>query len=86
MERLPPASGVRITLSRSVIKKLARRAGIKRISKLVYQQARAMFVTFLRRTIKDAIDYSNRSQRKAITCRDVVLALKRQGRCLYGIH
>lgn len=78
-------STVRITLSKSVIKKLARRAGIKRISQLVYEQARIMFFNFLRRIVKDAIVYSNCYRRKAITCSDIVMALRRQGRDVYGI-
>ena len=39
---------------------------------------------FLENVIRDAVTYCEHAKRKTVTAMDVVYALKRQGRTLYG--
>ena len=43
-----------------------------------------MLKGFLENIIKDAVAYTEHARRKTVTALDVVFALKRQGRTLYG--
>ena len=43
-----------------------------------------MLKVFLEHVIRDAVTYTEHSQRKTVTAMDVVHALKRNGRTLYG--
>ncbi|KAB7501378.1 Histone H4 [Armadillidium nasatum] len=52
---------------------LPRRGGVKRIPGID-----------LRRNSRDAVTYTEHAKRKTVTAMDVVYALKRQGRTLYG--
>jgi histone H4 len=71
-------------ISKGSIKKLARRGGVKRISGLVYEETRSVLKVFLENVIRDAVTYTEHARRKTVTAMDVVYALKRQGRTLYG--
>lgn len=83
-------------ITKPAIRRLARRAGIKRISGLVYNEIRYNRITdggekpsgvlpeFMEKVIKDAVAYTDHAHRKTVTAMDVVYALKRQGRTLYG--
>ena len=42
------------------------------------------FQVFLENVIRDAVTYCEHAKRKTVTAMDVVYALKRQGRTLYG--
>eukprot|EP00798_Chlamydomonas_sp_ICE-L_P011782 gene11782-biopygen9438 len=42
------------------------------------------FRVFLENVIRDAVTYTEHARRKTVTALDVVYALKRQGRTLYG--
>ncbi|XP_029800826.1 histone H4-like [Suricata suricatta] len=64
--------------------KLARRGGVKRISGLIYEETRGVLKVFLENVIRDAVTYTEHAKRKTVTAMDVVYALKRQGRTLYG--
>jgi histone H4 len=66
------------------IRRLARRGGVKRISKGIYEETRKVLKLFLDSVIRDAVTYTEHARRKTVTAQDVVLALKRQGRTLYG--
>lgn len=66
------------------IRRLARRGGVKRISKGIYDETRKVLKLFLDSVIRDAVTYTEHARRKTVTSQDVVLALKRQGRTLYG--
>ena len=48
-----------------------------------YLQNRSLQV-FLENVIRDAVTYTEHARRKTVTAFDVVYALKRQGRTLYG--
>ena len=71
-------------ITKPAIRRLARRGGVKRISALIYDETRFVIRAFLENVIKDAVVYTEHSRRKTVTAMDVVYALKRQGRCLYG--
>ena len=43
-----------------------------------------MLKVFLENVIRDAVTYTEHARRKTVTALDVVYALKRQGRTLYG--
>ena len=66
------------------IRRLARRGGVKRISGLIYEETRTVLKSFLESVIRDAVTYTEHARRKTVTALDVVYALKRQGRTLYG--
>ena len=63
-------------ITKQSIRRLARRAGVKRISGLIYKETRGVLKLFVENVICDAVTYIN--------AMDVVFALKRQGRTLYG--
>ncbi|WJX74349.1 nucleosomal DNA binding [Trifolium repens] len=65
-------------------RRLARRGGVKRISGLIYEETRGVLKIFLENVIRDAVTYTEHARRKTVTAMDVVYALKRQGRTLYG--
>ena len=71
-------------ITKPAIRRLARRGGVKRISSLVYEEARTVMRMFLENVIKDSITYTEHAKRKTVTALDVVYALKRQGKTLYG--
>ncbi len=71
-------------VTKPAIRRLARRGGVKRISGLIYAETRGVLKSFLGVTIRDAVTYTEHSRRKTVTALDVVYALKRQGRTLYG--
>ena len=71
-------------ITKPAIRRLARRGGIKRISDLIYEETRDILKVFLENVIRDAVTYTEHAKRKTITTMDVIYALKRQGRTLYG--
>ncbi|ETO12523.1 histone H4 replacement-like protein [Reticulomyxa filosa] len=71
-------------ITKPAIRRLARRGGVKRISGTIYDEARGVVKTFLESVVKDAVTYTEYSRRKTVTALDVVYALKRQGRTIYG--
>ena len=71
-------------ITKPAIRRLARRGGVKRISGLMYEETRGVLKTFLENVIKDSVTYTEHSRRKTVTALDVVYALKRQGKTLYG--
>jgi histone H4 len=71
-------------MTKPAIRRLARRGGVKRISGLIYEETRKVLKQFLEDTLKDVIIYTEHARRKTVTAMDVVYALKRQGRTLYG--
>ncbi|XP_067291786.1 histone H4-like [Pseudorasbora parva] len=77
-------------ITKPAIRRLARRGGVKRISGLIYEETRTtphtrgVLKVFLENVIRDAVTYTEHAKRKTVTAMDVVYALKRQGRTLYG--
>ena len=73
-----------IGITKPAIRRLARRGGVKRISGNIYDETRNVLKSFLESVIRDAVTYTEHARRKTVTSMDVVYALKRQGRTLYG--
>ena len=71
-------------ITKPAIRRLARRGGVKRISSTIYNEARGVLKVFLTNVIRDAVTYTEHARRKTVTAMDVVYALKRQGKTLYG--
>lgn len=71
-------------ITKPAIRRLARRGGVKRISSLIYEETRVVLRSFLENVIRDSVTYTEHAKRKTVTALDVVYALKRQGRTLYG--
>ncbi|XP_069054361.1 histone H4-like [Lepisosteus oculatus] len=66
-------------ITKPAIRRLARRGGVKRISRLNYEETRGVLKVFL-----ENVTYTEHAKRKTVTAMDVVYALKRQGCTLYG--
>ncbi len=80
-----PAKRFRSTIMRDritkpAIRRMARGGGVKRTDGTIYEETRIVLKIFLENIIRDAVPV----QRKTVTTTDVVAALKRQGRILYG--
>lgn len=73
-------------ISKSAIRRLARRGGVQRINGLIYEEARGALKVFLESVIRDAFHYTENANRKTITNMDIEYALKRKGRTLYGFR
>ena len=71
-------------ITKPAIRRLARRGGVKRISGLIYEETRGVLKVFLENVIRDSVTYTEHARRKTVTAMDVVNALKRQGKTLYG--
>jgi len=71
-------------ITKPAIRRLARRGGVKRISGSIYEEARGVLKSFLEATVRDAVTYTEHARRKTVTALDVVYALKRQGKTIYG--
>jgi histone H4 len=57
---------------------------VKRISALIYDEARSNLKSFLEGVVRDSVTYTEHARRKTVTAMDVVYALKRHGRTIYG--
>ena len=71
-------------VTKPAIRRLARRGGVKRINGLIYEETRGVLKLFLEKIIRDTVTYTEHAKRKTVTSMDVIYALKRHGRTLYG--
>lgn len=71
-------------LTKPSVRRLCRRGGVKRISGGIYDESRGILEAFIDNVVKDALTYAEHARRKTVTAMDVIYALKRQGRTLYG--
>ena len=71
-------------ITKPAIRRLARRGGVKRFSGLIYEETRGVLKVFLENVIRESYYYTEHAKRKTVTALDVVHALKRQDRTLYG--
>lgn len=86
-ERMGAGDKVQSALSgitKPAIRRLARRGGVKRISGLVYDETRNLLKNFLQDVLRDTATYAEHAKRTTIKPLDIVYALRRQGRTLYG--
>ena len=71
-------------MSKGAIRRLARRGGVKRVSALVYAEARAVLRAFLHNVLRNAVTYAEYGGRTTIRVMDVLHSLKRLGQPMYG--
>eukprot|EP00998_Keelungia_sp_KM082_P010176 NODE_6371_length_642_cov_67.873786_g6348_i0.p2 GENE.NODE_6371_length_642_cov_67.873786_g6348_i0~~NODE_6371_length_642_cov_67.873786_g6348_i0.p2 ORF type:complete len:181 (+),score=35.02 NODE_6371_length_642_cov_67.873786_g6348_i0:68-544(+) len=71
-------------ITRPALRRLARRGGVKRIQAAIYNDERGVLKEWLYRIIEDSLQYTDYQKRKTLRPADVVNALKRRGRFLYG--
>lgn len=73
-------------ITKPAIRRMARRGGVKRISGLIYTEARNQLKNFLKKTIHDTVAYCEHSRRTTVRASDCLMALHRNGRGLYGYY
>ncbi|KAM0154230.1 hypothetical protein ACHAQE_006092 [Botrytis cinerea] len=71
-------------ITKGDIRRLARRGGVKRISSMIYGDVREAIKSRLNDVLKDCVALVEHSKRKTVTVNDVIWALRRQGRPIYG--
>ena len=71
-------------ITKPAIRRLARRGGVKRVSGLIYDETRVVLKNYLESVIRDAVTYTEHAKRKTVVAMDIVYALQRQGKTLYG--
>ena len=71
-------------ITKPAIRRLARRGGVKHIGSDIYEETHGVLKVFLENLIRHAVEFTEYARRKTVTALDVVHALKRQGRTLYG--
>jgi histone H4 len=73
-------------VTNAAIRRLGRRAGVKRLSGLMYEETRGVMLVFLENTLKEALTYTEHRRGTKRRTNDVLQALKHQGRTLYGVE
>jgi histone H4 len=79
-------SDLLLGITNPAICRLARRAGIKRISKTVFPEARRILNDHINTIVRDSVIYTLHSKKKTILSLSTALALKKNGRPLYGFE
>lgn len=67
-------------------RRLARRAGVQRMSGGIYAEARGVLKDFLEKVNQDAVIYTEHAEDDQVTTKEVLNALQRQGRTVYGLN
>jgi len=84
-KRHPPAhKELKSKPSRPEWRRLARRAGCKRIAHSTYSALEEKMDAFTKQILHDAMRYTDHSRRKTVTTMDISLALKRNKCPMYG--
>jgi len=71
-------------ITKPAIRRLARRAGVKRLASPCYEVARSQLMKFMQQTVADAILYTLHAKRATVTVQDIGHALKLRGQTVYG--
>ena len=71
-------------ITKGSIRRMARRGGVKRISSLLYKEVRDVLKGFVEDVVRDSVAYTEYARRKTVTALDVVHALRKRGKMLYG--
>ena len=71
-------------ITKADVRRLARRGGVKRINGLILNEVRGVLKVFLGGIIQDATEITLYKKRKTVHVMDIIYALKRHGRLLYG--
>lgn len=72
-------------ISKGGIRRLARRAGVKRISAPVYDEVRATLKEFVSGIMTDTVAIMELTKKKTVSAADVLYALKKAGKTLYAV-
>ena len=78
------ASRASYQVTKGALRRLARRGGVRRISDNSYNSVREFCDTMIVKVTTDSIVYAESAKRKTVTAMDVVYALKKNGKTLYG--
>ncbi|KAF8173193.1 hypothetical protein K438DRAFT_1850675 [Mycena galopus ATCC 62051] len=70
--------------NKPTIKRLARRGGVKRMAGLMNEETRGYMIPYVQRLLADVVLHTTHDYRTTVTAKDVVRALRRNGRILYG--
>ena len=73
-------------ITKPAIRRIARRGGVKRIARTVYEDSRGVISDRLDSILKPAVIVSSHSKKKVIRSIDVAYALKELGTPMYGIE
>ena len=71
-------------VSQGSIRRLARRAGVKRISAPVYADVRSVLQGFVEKTVRDAAALTEHGKKKTVSAAIIVQALRKSGKVIYG--
>ena len=71
-------------ISKPAVRRLARRGDVKRISGHIYEETRGVLKNYMESVIRDAVTYTEHAKRKTVVAMDIVYALKRKDKTLYG--
>ncbi|KAI5848268.1 histone-fold-containing protein [Tricharina praecox] len=71
-------------ITKSDIRRLARRGGVKRLSAEIYDEGRIALRDYLTKVLRDCVIYCEHSNRKTVTVFDVIHSLQRIGKPVYG--
>ena len=72
------------SVTKGSIRRLARRAGVKRISGLLYEEVRGVLKSFVEGVVRDATAYTEYAKKRTVSTGAVVAALRKRGRAIYG--
>jgi len=71
-------------ITKSDIRRMARRGGVKRISATVYEETRHQLKLHLEQILRVTVAITDYQKRQTVTVTDVIFALRRIGRPIYG--
>ncbi|KAK3353188.1 histone H4 [Lasiosphaeria hispida] len=71
-------------ITKPAIRRLARRGGVKRISAGIYDEIRGALKARLEMILRDCVTYAEYRNAKTVTVNDVIFALRRIGKPIYG--
>ena len=75
---------LRDPITKPVIKRLARRGGVKRISGEIYKEVNQVIRAYVEKIVGDGVLVTEHCRRKTIQSSDIKDALARHGRTYYG--
>ena len=83
-KRDPPAKATPKAFTSSGMRRIARRGGVKRLARHTYEEVRGVVHDFVKKLVSDAMVFTGHRRAGTVIAMDVIHALKRQGRQLYG--
>lgn len=72
------------SVTKGAIQRLARKAGIKRLSGLLYEESRGIIQVYIQPIVRDAVLAANNKKRIRVQVNDVQIALRSRGRTPYS--